>query len=71
MVSQDKILGHIVSKNGISMDLDKIKVIVQLPRLVDYKGVLIFMGHYNYYSHFIYMYVEIARPMYALLIVFE
>ena len=32
MVRQGKILGHIVSKNGISIDFEKIKVIVELPR---------------------------------------
>ena len=31
MVRQGKILGHIVSGNGISTDEDKIKVIVELP----------------------------------------
>ncbi|WP_369009019.1 reverse transcriptase domain-containing protein, partial [Escherichia coli] len=30
MVRQGKILGHIVSKHGISTDLEKIKVIVEL-----------------------------------------
>ena len=32
MVRQGKILGHIVSKIGISIELEKIKVIVELPR---------------------------------------
>ena len=39
MVHQGKILGHIVSKNGISMDLDKISVIVELPPPLNPKGV--------------------------------
>ena len=71
MVRKGKILGHIVSKNGISIDLDKINVIVKLPRPRNPKGVQIFMGHCGYYRRFIYMYAEIARPMYALLVVFE
>ena len=71
MVRQGKILGHIVSKNDISTDLDKISVIVELPRPVNPKGVHIFMGHCGYYRRFIYMYAEIARPMHALLVVFE
>ena len=71
MVRQGKILGHIVSKNGISTDLDKIKVIVDLPRPMNYKGVQIFMGHCGYYRRFIYMYAAIARPLYALLVVFN
>ena len=32
MVRQGKILGHIVSKNGISIDLEKINTIVAMPR---------------------------------------
>ena len=60
MVRQGKILGHIVSANGISTDEDKIKIIVELPRLIHAKGVQIFMGHCGYYRRFIYMYAEIA-----------
>ena len=71
MVRQGKILGHIVSANGISTDEEKIKVIVELPRPVHAKGVQIFMGHCGYYRRFIYMYADVARPLYALLIVFE
>ena len=70
MVRQGKILGHIVSRNGISTDMDKIRVIVDLPRPENPKGVQIFMGHCGYYRRFIYMYAMIARPLYALLVVF-
>ena len=71
MVRQGRILGHIVSANGIATDDDKIKVIVELPRPVHYKGVQIFMGHCGYYRRFIYMYADVAKPLYALLVVFE
>ena len=56
MVRQGKILGHIVSKNGISIDLAKIKVIVELPRPRNAREVQSFMGHCGYYRRFIYMY---------------
>ena len=39
MVRQGKILGHIVSKNGISTKLDKINIIVDLPRPTNVKEV--------------------------------
>ena len=71
MVRQGRILGHIVSANGIAIDEEKIKVILELPRPQDYKGVQIFMGHCGYYRRFIYMYAEVAKPLYALLIIFE
>ena len=71
MVRQGRILGHIVSANGIATDEEKIKVILELPRPEDYKGVQIFMGHCGYYRRFIYMYAEVAKPLYALHIIFE
>ena len=71
MVRQGRILGHIVSANGIATDEEKIKVILELPRPEDYKGVQIFMGHCGYYRRFIYMYAEVAKPLYALLVIFE
>ena len=60
MVRQGRILGHIVSANGIATDQDKIKVILELPRPLHYKGVQIFMGHCGYYRRFIYMYANVA-----------
>ena len=39
MVRQGKILGHIVSRNGISTDAEKIEVIVALSRPLNAKGV--------------------------------
>ena len=71
MVRQGKILGHIVSQNGISIDEEKIRVIVELPRPLNDKGVQVFIGHCGYYHRFIYMYAKVARPLYALLMVFE
>ncbi|MCO5605341.1 hypothetical protein L7F22_059523 [Adiantum nelumboides] len=39
MIKQGKILGHIVSKNGISPNMEKILVIVELPRPLRVKEV--------------------------------
>ncbi|MCO5565132.1 hypothetical protein L7F22_018803 [Adiantum nelumboides] len=63
MVRQCKILGHIVSKNGISTDMEKIFVIVELPRPSRVKEVQAFMGHCGYYRRFIYLYAIIAKPL--------
>ena len=70
MVQQGKVLGHVVSKNGISIDYEKIKIIVELPRPRNPKQVQEFMGHCGYYRWFIYMYAMIAKPLYDLLVVF-
>ena len=58
MVRQGKILGHIVSKNGISTDQDKIQVILQLPRPTNAKEVQGFMGHCRYYERFIFCFTK-------------
>ena len=71
MVRQGRILGHIVSKNGIPIDLDNINSIVDLPRRTNVKEVQAFMGHCGYYQRFIYMYIVIAKPIYGLIIAFE
>ena len=71
MVRQGRILGHIVLANGIATDQEKIRVIVELPQPLHYKGVEIFMGHCHYYRRFTYMYAKVAKPLYALLIIFE
>ena len=71
MVRQGKILGHIVLKNGISTDFEKIEVIVSLPRPRNAKQVQGFMGHCGYYRRFIYMYAVIAKPLYALITEFN
>ena len=70
MVRQGKIIGHIVSKNGISMDQDKIQVILQLTRPTNAQEGQGFMGHYRYYRRFIFRFASIARPLYTLIVVF-
>ena len=68
MVGQGKILGHIVSANGISLYEEKVKVIVDLPWPIHAKGEQIFFwDHVGYIvdsSH-------VSWPLYTLLIVFE
>ena len=54
MVRQGKILGHIASKNGISIDEGKIQVIVNMPRPKNAKEVQGFMGHCGYSQRFIF-----------------
>ena len=70
-VKHGVILSHVVSKNGISTDFNKIKLILELPPKTNFKGVQRFTGHIGYYHRFIYMYAELARPLYHLLIDFE
>ncbi|MCO5561528.1 hypothetical protein L7F22_015148 [Adiantum nelumboides] len=70
MTRQGKILEHIVSKNDIPTDMDKIHVIADLLRPTTVKGVQGFMVHCGYYRRFNYMYAIIAKPMYGLITLF-
>ena len=70
-VKHGVILGHVVSRNGISIDYGKIKLILELLLPPNFKGVQRFIGHIGYYRKFIYLYVEIVRPLYKLLINFK
>ena len=72
MGRKGKILGNIVSRSGISIDAEKIAVIVdELPLPINFKEVYICMGHYGYYRRFTYMCAKSSIPIYVLLVVFE
>ena len=71
MVRQENILGHIVSKNGICIDEEKIQVIVNMPRPKNTKEVQVFMGHCGYYWRFMFQYASIAQPLYALIVAYN
>ena len=71
MVRQGKILGHIVSKNGICTDEEKIKVIVKMRRPKNAREVQAFIGHCGYYQSFIFQYASIAQPLYALIMAYD
>ena len=71
MVRQGKFLGHIVSKNGICTNEEKIKVIVNMPRPKNAREVQAFMGHCSYYRRFIFQYASIAQPLYALIVAYD
>ncbi|MCO5558197.1 hypothetical protein L7F22_011776 [Adiantum nelumboides] len=51
--------------------MEKIFVIVELPRPLRVKEVQAFMGHCGYYRRFIYLYAIIAQPLYVLITKFE
>jgi hypothetical protein len=53
MVREGIILGHLVSERGIEVGKAKIKVIEQLPTLVNVKGIRSFLGHAGFYRCFI------------------
>ena len=59
-------LGHVVSGNGVSTDLRKIKAVRYWPNPRTAKEVRNFLGLYSYYRWFIPGFAGIARPLHKL-----
>ena len=57
------LLGHIVCKQGMLVDLAKIALILSLPRPANLKKLRAKLGHIGYYHNFIHGYVAITTPM--------
>jgi len=67
MVEQGIVLGHVVSKNDIFVDLAKVDIISQLPYPSSVKEVRSFLGHAGFYRRFIKDFSKIANPLSNLL----
>jgi hypothetical protein len=65
-VTETKFLGLIVSTEGIKMDPDKIKTILEWERPQDVPGVQQFNGFCNFYRRFIKGFSKILKPLYQL-----
>ena len=61
------LLGHIVCKEGIKVDLEKIKIILDLKPLVNSKQVRVLLGHTGYYRKFIRYYSDMTYALEELL----
>jgi hypothetical protein len=66
-VSEGKLLGHIVSKEGIYIDLERIKAINDLNPPTSRKGVQYFFGKINFVRRFVPNYATIVNPINKLL----
>nr|GEV79588.1 reverse transcriptase domain-containing protein [Tanacetum cinerariifolium] len=67
MVKEGIVLGHKISKKRIEVDKAKVDVITKLPHPTTVKGIRSFLGHADFYRHFIKDFSKIARPMTRLL----
>ena len=61
------LLGHIISRQGLMVDLAKIAIIVNLPPPNSVKKLCTTLGHNGYYKKFIKGYAKITMPMEKLL----
>ena len=62
-VTEGKLLGHIVSKQGISIDLERIKTIEQIPLPHNKKGMQSFMGTINFVRRFVPDFAQTVKPL--------
>ncbi len=61
-----KYLGHVVSREGVTADPDKIKKVATWPAPSSTKEVQSFLGFASYYRRFIQGFAEIAKPLHRL-----
>ena len=62
-----KVLGHVVSADGISCDSEKIDAVKEWPEPTDVKELQRFLGFTGFYRRFIQDYAKIAKPLTNLL----
>ena len=61
-------LGHVVSKNGIQTDSKKVEATHKWPVPTNITEVRSFLGFTDYYQRFIKKYVQVAKPLYKLIL---
>lgn len=60
-------LGHIVSKQGVSVDPEKVRVVKEWPTPSSVKELMDFLGLSGYYRKFVKAYGFISKPLTTLL----
>jgi hypothetical protein len=66
-VTERKLLGHIISKDGVKLDPKRVEAINKIPFPVSKKTLQSFLGQTNFVHRFIPNYAEIMKPLYKLL----
>ncbi|KAJ3690328.1 hypothetical protein LUZ61_019492 [Rhynchospora tenuis] len=66
-LNQISFLGHVISKEGLSVDPDKIRAIQEWPVLKNITEIRSFLGLTEYYRRFVHSYAKIAKPLTQLL----
>ena len=63
VVIEGNLLGHVVSKKGISIDPERIKAIEQIPLPHNKKYMQSFMGTINFVRRFVPDFAQIVKPL--------
>jgi hypothetical protein len=66
-VTEGKLLGHIMSKYGVKLDLERVEAIGKVPLPISKKYLQSFLGQTYFVHRFIPNYAEIVKPIYKLL----
>jgi len=67
VVHEGKLLGHIVSKEGVTIDKERIHAILQLPLPSHKKGLQCFIGRINFLRRFIPDIANLLKPLTSML----
>jgi len=59
-------LCHVVSKDSVETDPEKIKAMAELPQPENIKQMQSFLGFCNYYRNFIWDFSELAKPLFKM-----
>ena len=62
-MTEGKLLVHVISKEGISIDLERIKAIEQIPLPHNKKGMQSFIGTINFVRRFVPDFAQIVKPL--------
>ena len=65
-VREMEFLGVVIGPDGIKMEVEKVKGVLEWPTLKCVKDVQKFLGLANYYCQFIERFASIARPLHDL-----
>ena len=64
-VTSGTLLGHIVSKDGIAVDPDKVKAILGAPRLANAQGLSRFLGSIRWHSQMLRYLGNFVTPLHV------
>ena len=61
--SEIRFMGHLITKNGLKPDPDKVKAVEEMPKPQSKKELLSLLGFFNYSSKFVLRLSEVAQTL--------